>query len=155
MTAEDSLLTRTIAERDRRLAAQTSLRVAIPTWDGKMLGVYEHLGQNEFDRFVARLGPESKPSLSQAQDILIASCKQILLVEEGEHEVSDGYGRKLANRLDMPGKESATARDICLYMVGGRAFELVEHAGDVIDFLRGHSQEVEDELVGEAGSSSG
>lgn len=150
----DTLLERVKAERDARLKEQAQQEFPIPTWDGKMVAVYGQLGEGDYNLYVERLGPDPKPSLSQAQDILIAACKAVVLVENGERNVlSDGYNRKLGARLAMPNGEKARAREVVLHMCGGHTLELAEHAGEVIDWLRGSSQEVEQELTGESESS--
>lgn len=150
----DSVLDRVIAERDARLQAQAEQEFEIPTWDGKMVAVYQHLSEGDYDRYVQRLGPDPKPSLSQSQDVLIAACKAVILVENGERNVlSDGYNRKLGARLAMPNGDTARARDVVLHMCGGHTLELATHAGDVIEWLSGSSQEVEQKLTGESETS--
>jgi len=150
-----SVLDRLQAERDARLEATGTEDFEIPTWGGTMVATYGHLGEAEYDRYVAKLGPNPKPSLSQAQDILIASVKSIAVVDAGtgdRTEIADGFNRKLCRRLARIA-ETATAREIVLYMMGGRAMHVAEHAGEVIEFLQGGASKVEDELTGESATS--
>jgi hypothetical protein len=150
-----SILDRVLAERDARLEASGTFDLAVPTWDGRMVATYGHLGEVEFDRFVARLGPDQKPSLAQAQDVLIAAVRAIALVdpETGtKTEIAKGYTRPLARRLAQL-DDDATARQIVLYMMGGRAMNVAEHAGEVIAFLQGGADDVERHLTGESATS--
>ena len=150
-----SVLDRVLAEREARLEATGTFDLAIPTWDGTMVATYGHLGQAEFDRYVSRLGPEQQASLGQAQDILIAAVRAIALVDPatGERtEVSDGYNRRLGRRLARL-DENATARQIVLYMMGDRAMNVADHAGEVIAFLQGGADQVERHLTGESATS--
>jgi hypothetical protein len=150
-----SVLDRVLAERDARLEATGTLDLAVPTWDGRVVATYGHLGEQEFDRFVARLGPDQKPSLAQAQDVLITAVRSVALVdpESGEKtELSHGFDRRLARRLARL-DDNASARQIVLYMMGGRAMNVAEHAGEVIEFLQGGADEVERHLTGESATS--
>ena len=153
--AVGSILDRVLAERGARLEATGTFDLAVPTWDGQMVATYGHLGESEFDRFVSRIGLDQKPSLAQAQDILITAVRAISLVDPetgAKTELSKGYNRPLARRLAELDDE-ATAREIVLYMMGGRAMNVAEHAGEVISFLQGSAEQVERHLTGESATS--
>lgn len=153
--AVQSVLERISAERDARLRDSKTIELPIPTWDGAMVATYGHLDEANYNRYVEKLGPDPKPSLGQQQDILIAACQKVELVEgDTRTELSDGYNRRLARRLAIAEPEKALARDVVLHMVGGRTMLLTEHAGKVLEFLQGGSQEVEQKLTGEPEVSS-
>jgi hypothetical protein len=150
-----SILDRVLEERDARLERTGTFDLPIPTWDGRMVATYGHLSAEAFDRFVSRLNPNQQASLAQAQDILIASVRAIALVdpESGERTViSEGYNRGLGRRLAKLDPD-VTAREIVLYMMGGRAMNVAEHAGEVITFLQDGAAGVEHELTGESETS--
>lgn len=147
-----------LRRRRQQIANIKYLDLDIPGYGGELVARYKLLNWDHVRRIAKKHeNSREKRKLLYAQvDLLIEACDGFYRRVDGGEELAPldpertiRYDKALAEGMGFSEEESESARKVCLALFVND-LALVDHHGDLLNWMRGSQEDVDAELVGES-----